>query len=164
MAYQILVWKDHAVTPAHTFTMKENSDGTITLTPAGTIVQQGTNMSAVNFNNMETGIFAANVTAAEAMQLIRLTKEKAEALEGFILEATLTNSKAYPFNDSKTTLALGSENIRDNKDYTVTVEAEAADGFVGDINITDKMLNGFKIAYTGSASSVSVKCYVQGGK
>lgn len=121
-------------------------------------------MSAVNFNNMETGIFAANVTAAEAMQLIRLMKDKAEALEGFILEATLTNSKAYPFNDSQTTLALGSENVRENKDYTVIVEAEAADGFVGDINITDKMLNGFKIAYTGSARSVSVKCYVQGGK
>lgn len=164
MAYQILVWKDHAVAPGNTYTVTENGDGTITLTPAGTIIQQGTNMSAINFNNMETGIFAANVTAAEAMQLIRLMKDKAEALEGFILEATLTNSKAYPFNDSQTTLALGSENIRNNKDYTVVVETEAADGFVGDIVISDKMLNGFKIAYTGSASSVAVKCYVQGGK
>lgn len=164
MAYQILVWKDHAVAPGNTYTVTENSDGTITLTPAGRIIQQGTNMSAVNFNNMETGIFAANLTAAEAMQIIRLLKDKAEALEGFVLEATLTNSQKYPFNNSIKTLALGSENVRNNKDYTVIVEAEAADGFVGDINITDKMLNGFKIAYTGSASSVSVKCYVQGGK
>lgn len=164
MAYQILVWKDHAVAPGNTYTVTENDDGTITLTPAGKIIQQGTNMSAVNFNNMETGIFAANVTAAEAMQLIRLMKDKAEALEGFILEATLTNSQKYPFNNSIKTLALGSENVRNSKDYTVIVEAEAADGFVGDINITDKMLNGFKIAYTGSASSVQVKCYVQGGK
>lgn len=164
MAYQILVWKDHAVAPGNTYTVTENDDGTITLTPAGRIIQQGTNMSAVNFNNMETGIFAANLTAAEAMQIIRLLKDKAEALEGFVLEATLTNSQKYPFNNSIKTLALGSENVRENKDYTVIVEAEAADGFVGDINITDKMLNGFKIAYTGSASSVSVKCYVQGGK
>lgn len=164
MAYQILVWKDHAVTPGNTYTVTENGDGTITLTPAGKVVQQGTNMSAVNFNNMETGIFAANVTAAEAMQLIRLLKDKAEALEGIVLEATLTNSKKYPFNDSVKTIALGNANVRNNKDYTVIVEAQAADGFVGDIVISDKMLNGFKIAFTGSASSVSVKCYVQGGK
>lgn len=164
MAYQILVWKDHAVAPSNTYIVTENGDGTITLTPAGRIIQQGTNMSAVNFNNMETGIFAANMATAEAMQLIRLMKDKAEALEGFILEATLTNSRKYPFNNSIKTLALGSENIRNSKDYTVIVEAEAVDGFIGDINITDKMLNGFKIAYTGSASSVKVKCYVQGGK
>lgn len=164
MAYQILVWKDHAVSPSNTYKVTENDDGTITLTPVGEIVQQGTNMSAANFNNMETGIFAANVTVAEAMQLIRLMKDKAEALEGFILEATLTNSQKYPFNDSVKTLALGSDNLRNSKDYTVIVEAEAADGFAGDINISDKMLNGFKIAYTGSASSVNVKCYVQGGK
>lgn len=164
MAYNILLWKDHAVTPDKTYKVVENSDGTITLTPAGKIIQQGTNMSAVNFNNLETGVFAANIAAAEAMQLLRLLKDKSEALEGVILEATLKNSKKYPFNDSVKTLALGSANLRNNKDYTVIVEAEAADGFVGDIVISDKMLNGFKVAFTGSASSVSVKCYVQGGK
>lgn len=164
MAYQILVWKDHAVAPGNTYNVTENADGTITLTPAGKVVQQGTNMSAVNFNNMEMGIFAANVTAAEAMQLIRLVKDKTEALEGIVVEETLTNSKKYPFNDSLKTIALGNENVRNNKDYTVIVETEATDGFVGEINITDKLLNGFKIAYTGSAKSVKVKCYVQGGK
>lgn len=164
MAYNILLWKDHAVTPDKTYKVVENSDGTITLTPAGKIIQQGTNMSASNFNNLETGVFAANIASAEAMQLLRLLKDKSEALEGVILEATLKNSKKYPFNDSVKTLALGSANLRNNKNYTVIVEAEAADGFVGDIVISDKMLNGFKVAFTGSASSVSVKCYVQGGK
>lgn len=164
MAYQILVWKDHAVTPGNTYNVTENSDGTITLTPAGRVVQQGTNMSAANFNNLETGVFAANVTAAEAMQLLRLLKEKTEAVEGIVLTATLTNSRNYPFNNSTKTIALGSANQRNSKDYTVIVETEAADGFVGDIVITDKMLNGFKIAFTGSAKSVAVKCYVQGGK
>lgn len=164
MAYNILVWKDHAVSPANTYAVTENDDGTITLTPAGEVIQQGTNMSAVNFNNMETGIFAANFGAAEALQLLRLFKDKVESLEGIIIEDTLTNTQKYPFNDSVKTLALGNENVRNNKDYTVIVEAEAADGFVGDVVVSDKMLNGFKIAYTGSASSVSVKCYVQGGK
>lgn len=164
MAYQILVWKDHATTPSNTYNVVENGDGTITLTPAGKVVQQGTNMSAVNFNNLETGVFAANVTAAEAMQLIRLLKDKAESLEGIVLEATLTNTQKYPFNNSVKTLALGNANVRNTKDYTVIVEAEAVDGFVGDIVISDKMLNGFKVAFTGSASSVNIKCYVQGGK
>lgn len=164
MAYKILLWKDHAATPDKTYTITQNGDGTITLTPAGKIIQQGTNMSALNFNNLETGVFAANIAVTETMQLLRLLKDKAESLEGIIIEAALTNSKKYPFNNSLTTLALSSENLRNNKNYTVIVEAEAADGFVGDIVISDKMLNGFKVAYTGSARNVSVKCYVQGGK
>lgn len=162
--YSVLLWKDHAVTPDKTFTVRENGDGTITLIPAGKIIQQGTNMSAFNFNNMEQGILAANITGIEALRLIGFLQSKTEALEGQIIEATLTNSRKYPFNDSGATLPLDDSNPRNNKDYTITVEAEAADGFVGDIVITDKMLNGFKISYTGSASSVKVKCYVQGGK
>ena len=157
-------WKDHAVDPANTYRIVENADGTITLIPAGKVVQQGTNMSAVNFNNMESGIFAANLTGLEAMQVIRLFGDKAMALEGVILEAELTNNQKYPFNNSVKTLAFDSANIRNNKDYTVIVEAEAEGGFVGDIIISDKILNGFKIAYTGSARKVAVKCYVQGGK
>ena len=157
-------WKDHAVDPANTYRIVENADGTITLIPAGKVVQQGTNMSAVNFNNMESGIFAANLTGLEAMQVIRLFGDKATALEGVILEAELTNNQKYPFNNSVKTLAFDSANIRNNKDYTVIVEAEAEGGFVGDIIISDKMLNGCKIAYTGSARKVAVKCYVQGGK
>lgn len=164
MAYAILVWKDHAVTPGNTYTVVDNGDGTVTVTPAGEVIQQGTNMSAVNFNNMETGIFAANVSAIEALQLIRLLKEKTDSFDGLVIEQTLTNTQKYPFNNSVKTIALGSENVRNNKDYTVIVEAEATDGFVGDIVVSDKMLNGFKIAFTGSASSVNVKCYVQGGK
>lgn len=164
MAYQILLWKDHAVTPGNTYSVTQNEDGTITLTPVGKVVQQGTNMSAVNFNNMEQGIFAANVVSAEAIRMIMMLQDKTDSLEGIVLEETLTNSRKYPFNDSVKTIALGDENLRNNKDYTVIVEAEAADGFVGDVVITDKMLNGFKIAYTGSAKSVTVKCYVQGGK
>ena len=164
MAYAILVWKDHAVTPGNTYTVVDNGDGTVTVTPAGEVIQQGTNMSADNFTNMETGIFAANVSAIEALQLIRLLKEKTDSFDGLVIEQTLTNTQKYPFNNSVKTIALGSENVRNNKDYTVIVEAEATDGFVGDIVVSDKMLNGFKIAFTGSASSVNVKCYVQGGK
>lgn len=162
--YAILVWKDHAVTPEHLYKVTDNGDGTVTAVRAGTVVQQGTNMNAANFNNLEQGVFAANVSAAEALRLIRGLQDKADALEGLVLEATLTNSSKYPFNNSKKTIALGNENERYNTDYTVIVEAEPQDGFLGDVKISDKMLSGFKIEYTGSASSVAVKCYVQGGR
>lgn len=40
---------------------------------------------------------------------------------------------------------------------------EASGGAVGDIEFTDKLLNGFKVAYTGSAKSVTMDLYVRGG-
>lgn len=163
--YKILIWKDHAVTPSNTYKVKENSDGSITLTPTGEVIQQGTNMSAVNFNNLETGVLAANLTALEAIRNIKLLQDNAAALEGFVLTATLTNTQKYPFNNSKKTIALSGANVRYNKDYTVTVEVESySGGCVGDIVISDKLLNGFKVAHTGSANTVNVKIYVQGGK
>lgn len=49
-------------------------------------------------------------------------------------------------------------------DYIVETEiVDYTGGFPGDIVITDKLLNGFKMAHTGSAKSVTVKIYVKGG-
>ena len=42
-------------------------------------------------------------------------------------------------------------------------EVISADGEVGNVIVTDKQLNGFKIAFTGSAKNVTIKYYVQGG-
>lgn len=100
---------------------------------------------------------------SEAFNLIRLVDEKAKALKGFVVEADLTNTQAYPFNNSVKTIALTGEMIRLTKDYTVIVEAAPTGGHLGDVLVSDKMLNGFKVAYTGSATSAHVKCYVQGG-
>lgn len=208
--YNSTFWKDHAVTPANTYTLTENPNGTVTLIPAGTVVQQGTNMNAANFNNMEAGIMAAYATAVEAMNVLRLANDKnskhdddiaqirtsiaeltadtakqvhfvdvgmleaarvamlayqkAESIEGFVMTATLTNTKKYPFNNSVQTLAIPQTSTRTTKDYTVTVEVtDYSGGCVGDIVVSDKMLNGFKVAHTGSATSVSLKIYVQGG-
>lgn len=50
-------WKDHVVERPRTFSEASNSDGTKTLTPApGEVKQQGTPMSATNFNTMEEAI------------------------------------------------------------------------------------------------------------
>lgn len=162
--YNITIWKDHAVTPANTYTVTENGDGTITLTPSGTVIQQGTNMSAANFNNIEEGVLAAGSLAAEAMNIARLADEKAIAFGVTVIEASFTNSQKYPFNDSKKTVALIGANVRDTQDYTVDYEPVSVEGgLLGDVVITDKMVNGFKAAYTGSATSATLKLYVRGG-
>lgn len=74
---------------------------------------------------------------------------------------TLTNALEFPFNGSKRTVAL--QTPQANSDYLVDVEVETATGNVGEIVISDRMTNGFAIAFTGSATSVKVNYFVIGG-
>jgi hypothetical protein len=143
--YNITTWQDHVVDPG-----------------TGAVIQQGTPQSATNFNNEERGIFSSNesnsVLFQQAIQHQRLLLD----FEGQISNVTLNNSLEYPFNNSKVTVNLSKS--RDTVNYTVTVEVVSnVGGSVGEIKITDKAVNGFKIEFTGSASSVVVKYYVQGG-
>lgn len=93
---------------------------------------------------------------AEA-NITKLTK-RTEMVAGSV---TLNNSQVFPFNNSQVTVPISVE--RDNQDYIVDYEVTAAVGNVGDIVISAKLVNGFKIEYTGSASSVTVKYQVLGG-
>lgn len=94
-----------------------------------------------------------------------IMQDKIGELEGFAIESDFTNTESYPFNNSKKTIALTSAQERLNTDYTVTVEAmSVTGGFLEDIVITDKLVNGFKVEYTGSASAARLRMYVQGGK
>ncbi len=74
---------------------------------------------------------------------------------------TLTNTLAFPFNDSIQTVSLSKR--KENPGYIVLTEIVSASGNVGEIEITDKLLNGFKIAHTGSSKSVNIKYTVIGG-
>ena len=157
------IWKDHVTQYYNRYREVQNADGTITHEAVeGEVIQEGTPQNAKNFNDMEERILASGEDANIALITAMTAKGKAEALEGEIVTATLTNTKDYPFNNSKQTLALATS--RGTLDYTVTVEANTEDtGGIGEIKVTDKQLNGFKVEYTGTAKSVSVKCYVQGG-
>ena len=103
MAYSRTYWQDEARLPQHTFQMTTNGDKSVTLTKVGKEIQAGTPQSAANFNNMETGIFAANLAAMEFGSLFRLVSERVEALVGFFVEDTLTNksTNTYPFVDTE---------------------------------------------------------------
>lgn len=174
--YSILIWKDHSINPNNTYKITENADGTITLTPAGTVVQQGTNMSATNFNNMEFGIADSDLATRILTLAMRdadnrltvnasnISAAVAEYTKEFAVEektVTLTNSLAYPFNNSVKSVSMTA--ARKNKNYFIEYEVTAKNGNVGEVEITDKQLNGFKVAFTGSATSVTVKLYIKGG-
>ena len=127
------------------------------------VIQPGTPQSAGNFNNMENGIQDVSVAFAQMMiankELEHQLDNEAAVEEHTI---TLTNTQAYPFNNSKTTVNL--TKVRANKTYIVDVEITAhSGGEVGDIKITDKLLNGFKVEFDGSAKSVTVVLRIKGG-
>ena len=162
MAYKPIQWKNHVVSPGNTYNLTENDDGTVTLTPVGSVIQQGTNMSAANFNHMEEGIVNATEVAALLTISMIHQQQATRDIKGETITVTLTNTEEYPFNNSLQTIAL--EKNRDNKDYTVTAEITAySGGFPGNIKISSKLKNGFKVASTGSAKSVTVNLCVKGG-
>ncbi len=76
-------------------------------------------------------------------------------------EKTLTNSQEFPFNNSKSTIALTTPLV--NTNYIVLTEVVDSDGNVGEIVVSDKMTNGFALAFTGSATQVEVEYAVIGG-
>lgn len=127
------------------------------------VIQTGTPQSAGNFNNMENGIQDVSVAFAQMMIAnieLRYRLDNEAAVEEHTV--VLTNTQAYPFNNSKTTVNL--TKVRANKTYAVDVEITAhSGGEVGDIKITDKLLNGFKVEFDGSASSVTVVLRIKGG-
>lgn len=74
---------------------------------------------------------------------------------------TLSNTQKFPFNDSRVTVALA-KTQKDTK-YVVVTDVQTVAGNIGDVTVTDKQVNGFKIGYSGGAASVTVKYYVIGG-
>lgn len=156
-------WKDHVVEYPNRVRLTPLGDNLYTLEKVpGEIVQQGTPVNAANQNAMDLAALQGIMMAQENAMEIRWVKDKADAQAGEAIELTLTNTEAYPFNNSVYTVQLAKD--RNKKDYTVLVEVESATGGgVGDILITDKLLNGFKIAFSGAASSIQVRCVVQGG-
>lgn len=74
----------------------------------------------------------------------------------------LTNTaKPYPFNNSQKTVALQMQ--RPSRDYIVITEASNVKGNLGQIEVSDQLSNGFKVAYTGSATAATINYIVIGG-
>lgn len=144
MAYSRTFWQDHVT--------DQN----------GNVIQKGTLVDEAHMNNIEEGVFNSDQITGELLRVLLLQSDEVDSLKGETLNLTLKNTQTYPFNNSKTTVQLSK--YRANKDYTIYIEVQSVTGgAVGDFVISDKMLNGFKLEYTGSASSVDVSIHVRGG-
>ena len=164
--YNQTQWQDRVTEFEDRYRETENPDGTFTHTPVeGEIIQKGTPQNQTNFNNMENGIQDATL----AGNFIAWKNDTHQAIveseiHGELHEITLKNTATLPFNstaDSPATVALAK--TRKTLFYSVEAEVTAHSGLVGDIIISDKALNGFKIAYTGSGSSVTLAVRIKGG-
>ena len=154
---------DHVVEYPGRFQETDLGNNLIEHDPApGEIVQEGTPLNAANMNLLDTAALQAIMMGSLNTSLLRQLSDKVEAQAGEQIEVTLTNTQQYPFNNSNKAVQLGTN--RNKKNYTVLVEVLSSEGGgVGEILVTNKLLNGFQIAYTGAASSVTVNCIVQGG-
>lgn len=156
--YKRTFWQDEVRNPDRRVTMTSNSDGTYTVTKAGTLMQEGTPQDEEHFNNLENGISDATTAIALLFLATDLMRANLSVEEHKII---LANTQRYPFNNSAQTIALST--TRDNTEYSVAVDVEGHTGNVGDITIYDKAVNGFKIRFDGSGSAVAVTLRVTGG-
>ena len=171
--YNQTQWQDRVTEFEDRYRETENPDGTFTHTPVeGEIIQKGTPQNQTNFNNMENGIQDATL-AGNFIAWLNLHQQRKNdthqaivesEIHGELHEITLKNTATLPFNstaDSPAIVALAK--TRKTLFYSVEAEVTAHSGLVGDIIISDKALNGFKIAYTGSGSSVTLAVRIKGG-
>ena len=101
--------------------------------------------------------FAVRMNVVHTTQLDRILMEERH-------KVTLENTLAFPFNstvNSPATIAL--DKVRDNAEYSVEAEVLSHNGPVGEIEVTAKARNGFKISYSGSGGSVTLLVKVKGG-
>lgn len=165
--YNRIIWVDETDEFENRYRETANPDGTITHTKeTGEVYVEGTPQSAENFNNMEDGIEDAHIGAAQILLGLRQIGWRVEDLETATAqetgEVTLNNSGGFLFNNSKVTVPL--TNVRDNLNYVVEIiSVTPTGGPAGEIEVSERQVNGFKIAFTGSATKVVVKYAVIGG-
>ena len=154
---------DHVVEYPGRFKETDLGNNIVQHDPApGEVVQEGTPLNAANMNLLDTAALQAIMMGGLHASFLRQLADKVDAQAGDQIEVTLTNSQQYPFNNSNQAVQLPKN--RNKKDYTVLTEIiSVTGGGAGEFLITNKLLNGFQIAFTGAASQVKVRCIVQGG-
>ena len=170
--YSRTYWVDHALSETNKFKITQVSGDIHTIVPYGTVMQQGVPQDAAHFNNIEEALSAHEIALGlhsnalmQHMDEIKKNAALAEVVDKLHTvetgTVTLTNSAKYPFNNSQKTVALAAQ--RNSPAYVVITEVKSFVGNVGEIVVSDILANGFKIAFTGSATSVTVEYKILGG-
>ena len=161
--YEATRWLDHVVQFPGRKKVTENVDGTVDFERSeGEVIQQGTPRNATNYNNQEQGILANSLTLAQIQQAQNQHARSITDLAGEVGTTALSNTQKYPFNSSGITIPIAKQRFNLNYDAEIEI-VSALGGFVEEIIVYDKQLNGFKIRFTGSATSVSLKYKIIGG-
>lgn len=124
----------------------------------GEVYTEGTPQDASHFNHMEEGIYDAHEELVNQDGRVTNLESYVNPETGVV---TLTNTEEFPFNNSAVSVPLTDE--RDNLNYVVEIIKVEPVGNPGEIEVSDRQVNGFKLAFTGSASSVKVTYAVIGG-
>ena len=159
---ELIGWKDHIVEFPGRYKEEDLGGGLVQHTPSpGVVKEQGTPQNATNFNAMDLAAFEAMLIGNENTRMIMQTRWELAGVKGLTVDATLKSTQDYPFNNSKATVTLPA--LRNTNEYFIIPETIEADGEVGEYEVSEKLLNGFKLSYSGSAKNVKVRCHVIGG-
>ena len=159
MPKQRVYWQDFARSDETYFHVKPvSSKGADVnqITPFGTVMQEGTPQDSQHFNSMDESLFAHELAIGMLINFARQNRFEIE--KGTVV---LTNTSVFPFNNSQKSVPLKTR--RENGDYIVIAEVAESKGNYGEIVVSDRLNNGFKIAHTGSAKSVTVNYQIIGG-
>ena len=160
--YDWTTWLDHVTSPSNVFRIEDQGGGLYKITLAGTVMQQGTPQDQTRFNNIESGIVDAHAAADLLINFARQlgwTQDDILTWLGkvntvYVGTATLTNSEEFPFHSAPQSVSIGA--TLDNAYYEVQTKVTSFTGNVGEVVVSDKLTNGFKLSCTGSAPSVAV--------
>lgn len=147
-----------------TITTVSNADSVLTVLNPDTVYGTAQDIIEVRAGlaALEEEALSAGGMAVVISQQMLQHKRAIDDLDGEIQVVSLTNNQEYPFNNSIKT--VGISRVRDTLNYRVTAELNSlSGGFLGNIKVSEKALNGFKIEHTGSAKNVELKLYIQGG-
>ncbi|MBP5453567.1 MAG: hypothetical protein J6Y09_03000 [Lachnospiraceae bacterium] len=126
----------------------------------GQVIQQGTLLDQDHFNNVEVGI--SDSYLAQQISRFMQIQEDFDTLSEVKSVSLAMNALPWPFNNKENTVALSQ--LREHTDYSVEVEVVSySGGRLGNIQVKDRALNGFKLLHDGSATTVNVIVRITGG-
>lgn len=126
----------------------------------GQVIQQGTLLDQDHFNNVEVGI--SDSYLAQQISRFKQIQEDYDTLSEVKSVSLAMNALPWPFNNKENTVALSQ--LREHSDYSVEVEVVSySGGRLGNIQVKDRALNGFKLLHDGSATTVNVIVRITGG-
>ena len=170
--YQHIKWEDRVTEFSDLF--KETQEGSnVRHTPVeGSVIVEGTPLDAANLGQAENGLLDTSIALQILLQAYYAHRRESVAhhdlmdaeVLGETQDVTLTNTDHFPFNSTNhTPVTVNLTKKRKNLFYTIETEVKSHTGEVGNIEITYKALNYFKLNFTGSGSKAVITTRIKGG-